>query len=223
MAGKDQPVALPRAFYAAPTLEVARELIGATLVHETPRGLLSGTIVETEAYVAPGDEACHAYRGVTPRNRVMFGPPGHAYVYRSYGMHDMLNVVTEAEGVAAAVLIRAVEPREGLAVMAENRGLAPERAAPDLLARGPGRLCRAMAIGRDLNGVDLTTRTRTEIGAGPGPGPGTDTLLYILPRVGDLPPLVQTTRIGITRSVDLPWRYYARGNRSVSVRNRAAE
>jgi len=213
MTGKDHPIPLPRAFYAAPTLEVARALIGATLVHETPRGLLSGTIVETEAYVAPGDEACHAYRGLTPRNRVMFGPPGHAYVYRSYGMHDMLNVVTEAEGIAAAVLIRAVEPREGVALMAENRGLDLEQAAPNLLAKGPGRLCRAMAIGRDLNGVDLTV----------GAGAGTNTLLYILPRAGDLPPLVQTTRIGITRSVELPWRYYARGNRAVSVRNRAAE
>jgi len=211
------PGPLPRAFYAAPTLEVARELIGATLVHEAPRGLLSGTIVETEAYVAPDDEACHAYRGMTPRNRVMFGPPGHAYVYRSYGMHDMLNVVTEAEGIAAAVLIRAVEPREGLALMAENRGLDLERVAPDLLARGPGRLCRAMAIGRDLNGVDVTTRTVTVTEVGTG------ALLYILPRAGKLPPLVQTTRIGITRSVELPWRYYVRGNRAVSVRNRAAE
>ncbi len=215
MTDKNHPIPLPRAFYAAPTLEVARELIGAMLVHETPRGLLSGTIVETEAYVAPGDEACHAYRGVTPRNRVMFGPPGHAYVYRSYGMHDMLNVVTEAEGIAAAVLIRAVEPREGLALMAENRGLDPEQVAPDLLAKGPGRLCRAMAIGRDLNGVDVTVRM--------GTGAGTDTLLYILPRAGELPPLVQTTRIGITRSVELPWRYYVRGNRAVSVRNRTAE
>ncbi len=211
------PGPLPRAFYAAPTLEVARELIGATLVHEAPRGLLSGTIVETEAYVAPDDEACHAYRGMTPRNRVMFGPPGHAYVYRSYGMHDMLNVVTEAEGIAAAVLIRAVEPREGLALMAENRGLDLERVAPDLLAKGPGRLCRAMAIGRDLNGVDVTTRTVTVTEVGTG------ALLYILPRAGKLPPLVQTTRIGITRSVELPWRYYVRGNRAVSVRNRAAE
>jgi DNA-3-methyladenine glycosylase len=199
---------LPRSFYARPTLEVARDLIGATLVHESPQGRLSGRIVEAEAYVSPGDEASHAYRGETPRNRVMFGAAGHAYVYVSYGMHDMLNVVTEAAGTAAAVLIRAVEPVEGVELMACNRGLdkaiAPGRQRN--LTNGPGRLCQAMAIGRALNGHDLTRPS-----------------LYILPRDGDAPPLVQTTRIGITRSVELPWRFYLLGSPHVSVRDRRAE
>lgn len=205
--------------FALPTLEVAWALIGATLVHETPRGRLGGRIVETEAYLSPGDGASHAYRGETPRNRVMFGPAGRAYVYVSYGLHHMLNVVTEPAGVAAAVLIRAVEPLEGCALMAVHRGIGrddgpaddvPQLAWPDgparNLANGPGRLCQAMAIDRQLNGVDLTRPP-----------------LYIVPRTADNLPIVQTTRIGITRSVELPWRFYLLDSRHVSVRNRAAE
>ena len=196
-----------RAFYERPTLEVARDLLGAILVRETARGLLIGVIVETEAYVAPEDAACHAYRGVTNRNRVMFGAPGHAYVYRSYGIHDMLNVVTEAAGIAAAVLIRAIEPREGLTVMRANRGLDKDGTGRANLTNGPGRLCQALSIGPDLNGSDLT-------------GPP----LYIVPGLphGALP-IVQTTRIGITRAVELPWRFYVKGNSAVSVRDRNAE
>jgi len=191
---------LDRAFYERPTLDVARDLLGATLVHETPEGRVSGTIVETEAYVAPEDAACHAYRGVTNRNRIMFGAAGHAYVYRSYGIHYMLNVVTEAAGIAAAVLIRAVEPREGSAVMARNRSVASN------LTNGPGRLCQALAVGPDLNGSDLTRPP-----------------LYILPHQEPPPAIVQTTRIGITRAVELPWRFYILGAPAVSVRDRAAE
>jgi len=197
---------LPRSFYAQPTLTVARALIGATLVYEGQDGLVAGTIVETEAYVAPGDEACHAYKGVTPRNKVMFGPPGHAYVYRSYGMHDMINIVTEAEGIAAAVLIRAVDPTEGQDIMARHRGLEGAATAATMLAKGPGRLCRAFAITRDLNGVDITSPP-----------------LFVVASDGPAPELVQTTRIGITRAVEAPWRFYARASRAVSVRDRAAE
>lgn len=208
---------MAESFLTLPTLEVARALIGAMLVHETPRGRLSGRIVETEAYLSPGDDACHAYRGETPRNRVMFGPPGRAYVYISYGLHYMLNVVTEAPGVAAAVLIRAIEPLEGSDLMAANRGLAPlgamagsgagyQPSRPHNLTNGPGRLCQAMGIGAELNGTDLTRPP-----------------LYIRPYQGEALPLVQTTRIGITRSVELPWRFYLRGNRDVSVRDRTAE
>lgn len=192
-------------FYARPTLEVARDLIGALLLHDTPCGCLSGYIVETEAYIAPDDAASHAYRGETPRNRVMFGPPGYAYVYLSYGMHHMLNVVTGRMGVAAAVLIRAVEPLAGSALMAENRGMAA-LASMRNIANGPGRLCQAMRIDRRLNGADLT---QPPLVIGPGRGAG----LHI----------VQTTRIGITRSVDLPWRFYLLGSPAVSVRHRAAE
>ncbi len=189
-----------------PTLEAARALIGATLVHETPLGRLSGRIVETEAYVTPDDGACHAYRGQTPRNRVMFGPPGHAYVYLTYGMHYMLNVVTEQAGIAAAVLIRALEPLEGMEVMAERRGLGSTPVEMANLTNGPGRLCQAMGIDLRLNGVALTAPP-----------------LHIVPSHGEALPIVQTTRIGITRSVELPYRFYLRGNRHVSVRDRAAE
>lgn len=202
----EEDAPLDRDFYAQPTLEVARRLIGALLVHESPQGRMSGHIVEAEAYIAPEDAACHAYRGETPRNRVMFGPPGHAYVYVSYGMHDMLNVVTEAAGIAAAVLIRAVEPVEGVALMAQNRGFDASAARPRNLTSGPGRLCQALGIDRALNGSDLTRPP-----------------LYILPAAGDALPLVQTTRIGITRSVELPWRFYLLGSPDVSVRDRTAE
>jgi len=206
-------VPLDRAFYERPTLDVARGLIGALLVHDTEKGRFSGVIVETEAYIAPEDAACHAYRGVTPRNRVMFGPAGHAYVYRSYGIHYMLNVVTEPAGVAAAVLIRAIEPREGLDRMLDNRGLSEPRInnrGVANVANGPGRLCQAFGIGPELNGVDLTGLP-----------------LYITANVTDIAhdtlSIVQTTRIGITRAVDLPWRFYVRGNPHVSVRDRKAE
>jgi DNA-3-methyladenine glycosylase len=189
-----------------PTLEAARALIGATLVHETPRGRLSGRIVETEAYVTPDDGACHAYRGPTPRNRVMFGPPGHAYVYFTYGVHYMLNVVTEQSGIAAAVLIRALEPLEGIEIMTERRGLDSTPARMANLTNGPGRLCQALGIDLSLNGVALTAPP-----------------LHIVPSGEEALPLVQTTRIGITRSVELPYRFYLRGNRHVSVRDRVAE
>lgn len=206
MIAADELAVLTRAFYARPTLAVARELIGATLVYHSPDGVVAGTIVETEAYVAPGDDACHAYRGVTPRNKVMFGHPGHAYVYRSYGMHDMLNIVTEDEGVAAAVLIRAVDPTDGQDIMARRRDLDPATVASTLLAKGPGRLCRAFGITGDLNGVDITVPP-----------------LYVVASDRPPPALVQTTRIGITRAVELPWRFYARASRAVSVRDRGAE
>jgi DNA-3-methyladenine glycosylase len=132
---------LLRRFYARPTLEVARALIGCRLVHETSEGIKIGRIVETEAYVGPEDRASHASRGRTPRTEVMFGPPGHAYVYLIYGMYCCLNFVTEAQGYPAAVLIRAVEP-EG-EISREN-------------ASGPGRLCRVFGIDRRLDRVDVT-------------------------------------------------------------------
>ncbi len=182
---------LPRTFYYRDTLQVARELLGKKLVRNGPDGQLSGRIVETEAYIGQSDTACHAARGRTKRNAVMFGPPGHAYVYFIYGMYHCLNVVTEGEGFAAAVLIRALEPLEGLAVMREQRSGRSDRA----LTNGPGKLCQALVIDKRLNGADLCA----------------DGLLYI--EEGEVTGDIATgPRIGIRRAtaedMAAPWRFY---------------
>ncbi|HVE67406.1 MAG TPA: DNA-3-methyladenine glycosylase [Solirubrobacteraceae bacterium] len=179
---------LDASFYARPVVEVARELVGCVVAH----GACSGRIVEAEAYHQT-EPACHAYVGLTPRTRTLFGPPGRAYVYRSYGIHAMLNAVCEAEGTGAAVLVRALEPLEGLDEMRARRGL--ERLED--LCSGPGKLCQALGIGLDLNGTDLTT------------GP-----IQILP--GDPQRLTASPRIGITKAADLPWRFSERQSRFVS-------
>src|SRR5438445_6129376 len=140
---------LPRSFYARPTVEVSRDLLGKVLVH----GNTAGTIVETEAYPGGDDLASHSSRGITGRTRVIFGPPGHAYVYFIYGMYECLNIVAEPEGKPGCVLIRALEPVSGLDVMQRRRPAA--RKAEDL-AGGPGKLTLAMAITRAHNGADLT-------------------------------------------------------------------
>ena len=139
---------LPRSFYNRPTLTVARELIGARLVRILDSVKLVGLITETEAYISQKDLACHAKSGLTARTAVMFGEPGHAYVYFTYGNHWMLNVVTERQGFPAAVLIRAIQPIEGVEVMLERRN------GRDTF--GPGKLCQAMGITKSENGVDLT-------------------------------------------------------------------
>ena len=139
---------LPRDFYNRPTLKVARELIGARLIRILDGKKLVGLITETEAYISQKDLACHAKAGITPRTQVMFGEPGHAYVYFTYGNHWMLNVVTEKAGFPAAVLIRAIEPIESVDVMMERRQ------GRDTF--GPGKLCQAMGITKSENGVDLT-------------------------------------------------------------------
>jgi len=141
-------MALPRNFYNRPTLQVARDLIGARLVRMLEGMKLVGLIVEAEAYISEKDLACHAKAGRTPRTQVMFGPPGHAYVYFTYGNHWMLNVVTEREGYPAAVLIRAIQPVEGIEVMSKRRH------GRDTF--GPGKLTQAMGITKSENGVDLT-------------------------------------------------------------------
>jgi len=149
---------LSRSFYNASASKVARNLLGCWLVHR-PRGngrLLIGRIVETEAYVGERDRACHAHAGRTARNAVMYGPPGHAYVYFIYGMYDMLNVVCQPEGVPEAVLIRALEPLEGVEIMRRRRCVRHDTH----LASGPGKLCRAFGVTRRRHdGTDLTGRT----------------------------------------------------------------
>jgi DNA-3-methyladenine glycosylase len=192
-------VRLPRAFYDRDTLQVARELLGQRLVRVLDGQRLSGRIVETEAYIGTDDRACHASRGRTPRTEVMFGAPGHAYVYLIYGMHHCLNVVTERREFPAAVLIRALEPVEGLSVM---RGRRPTRCDRELTS-GPGKLCQALHIDRRLNGADLC---------------GADLFIEAAPRLAEA--LVLTTpRIGIAYAGDsreLPWRFLIRDHPSVS-------
>lgn len=143
-------VPLSRRFFARHTLRVARDLLGHFLVHDTPQGRVVGRIVEVEAYRGPTDPASHAFRR-TPRSQIMWGRPGTAYVYFTYGNHYCMNVVTEPKGRAGAVLLRAVEPIDGTEIMRQNRGVSDDR----LLASGPGRLTQAFGVGRAHNGVDL--------------------------------------------------------------------
>jgi DNA-3-methyladenine glycosylase len=181
---------LRREFFDRSVHDVARELIGCTLLYER-RG---GVIVETESYEA-GDPACHAYVGLTERTRVLFGPPGYAYVYLSYGIHSLLNAVAEPEGEAAAVLIRAMEPTHGVEEMRTRRG-----GKPDLdLCSGPGKLTEALGIDLSANEADLTR----------------DPFQLTAP-VGDPPAIVSGPRIGITKAVDRPWRFSAVANPYVS-------
>lgn len=202
---------LPRRFFARNTLQVARDLLGCLLVHETPAGPLAGRIVEVEAYRGPRDPASHAYR-LTPRSRIMWGTPGVAYVYFTYGNHYCVNVVTEPEGTAGAVLLRALEPVEGLNLMRANRKARPERRRrvedDRLLASGPGRLTQAMGIGAQHNGIDLT-RPPLYIARGPAPsgaGRGRPTPVKI----------TAGPRIGIRVATRRPWRFYIPGNPFIS-------
>jgi DNA-3-methyladenine glycosylase len=185
-----EPLAV--SFYERPVLEVATELIGCTVVH----GDSSGVIVETEAYHQE-EPACHAYVGLTARTSIIFGPPGMAYVYRSYGIHALLNAVCEPEGVGAAVLIRALRPVAGLAAMHERRG--GGAIADRELCSGPGRLTQALDVELTENGSSLLS------------GP-----VRILARSDAAPKIVASRRIGITKAVELPWRFSAVGDENVS-------
>jgi DNA-3-methyladenine glycosylase len=167
---------LSRRFYARPSPIVARDLLGRLLVRRLPEAVLIGRIVEAEAY-QEDDPASHSYRGRTRRTEVMFGPPGHLYVYFTYGMHHCMNVVTGRDGEGSAVLLRAVEPLEGLDLMAERRGVTE----PRLLCAGPGRLTQALAIMRDHNGIDLVAGDQLLVTAG---RPLPDRRLGVGPRVG---------------------------------------
>jgi DNA-3-methyladenine glycosylase len=191
---------LGRDFYARPTLEVARDLLGQIIVSDTLEGCTAGRIVETEAYLGPDDPASHAARLKQGRVEAMWGEPGIAYVYRSYGVHAMLNVVSEPEGKTGAVLIRALEPLAGIELMKLRRGT--ERL--NHLCSGPGRLCQALGIGLDLHGTDLVTSDRLWIASGK-PVEGVSV----------------SGRIGISRGQEHPWRFWVTGNPHVSAHRRA--
>jgi DNA-3-methyladenine glycosylase len=194
---------LSRDFYARPTLDVARALIGKVLVHDSPGGQASGVIVETEAYIGESDPACHAAPGPTARNAPLYGPPGIAYVYLNYGIHYLVNAVTEAEGWPAAVLIRALEPLEGEALMRRRRARGTGRSAreftTDELCRGPGNLTRALGIDLRQNLSDLT-----------------GSALRIEDRRLPAREVQWTPRIGLTVGVESEWRCIARGSAAVS-------
>ena len=180
---------LTKDFFQRDVHAVARELIGATLLVEA----VGGTIVEAEAYDQE-DPASHGFRGLTARNASMFGPGGHAYVYRSYGIHWCLNLVTGGEGRASAVLLRALEPTHGLDEMRRRRGLDD----PRLLCAGPGRLCQALGVTREHDGLPL------------------DAPPFLLQKRGTDPEIVADTRVGISQAVELPWRYALAGSRFLS-------
>jgi DNA-3-methyladenine glycosylase len=189
---------LPEGWYRRDAILVARAAIGRELVHDSPAGRVSGIIVETEAYSGASDPASHAFRGRTERNAIMFGPPGFSYLYFIYGMHDCLNLVTCREGVASAVLVRALEPVDGIPLMVERRGVG----AVARLTRGPGNVAKALGLTRAHNGLDLT--------AGP---------LWL----SNAPPrrrglkVVSGPRIGIRVAMERPWRFFLDGHPCVSA------
>ena len=189
---------LPRSFYEQNTIVVAKQLLGKYLVRKHPEGGAVGRIVETEAYVGPQDLACHASKGRTARTEVMFGPAGHAYVYFIYGFYNMLNLVTEAKDYPAAVLIRAVEPVDGIELMKERR----QNGALRNLASGPGKLCQAFAVDRSLNGADL----RGDV-------------LYVEDHGEPIPKFQATPRIGVDYAgkwKSKPYRFLVRGSEFIS-------
>ena len=190
---------LGRGFFTRQTTVVARDLLGKILVHRLDGSVLAGTIVETEAYLGEGDEAAHSARGLTKRTAVIFGPPGHAYVYLCYGMYECLNLVAEPEGRPGCVLIRALEPLCGLGEMRERR---PKAKHSRDLASGPGKLTRAMGVTREHYGEDVTNG-RLQVRA---------------PRRKSPFETVTTKRIGIAAGAELPLRFYVKGNECVSVR-----
>lgn len=206
--GEAAPVGPPleRAFYERPTVEVARALLGTELVHETPDGLAAGLIVEAEAYLGPEDRAAHSYgHRRTRRTEAMFGPAGHAYVFQIYGLHFCFNVVTVGEGTPQAVLVRALEPTRGLALMARRRGVSPEQPGWErLLCSGPARLCQALAVTRAQYGHDLT---RPPLYVCRGRSPVPDEAIATGPRIG-------VDYAGEWK--DKPWRFWVRDNPHVS-------
>ena len=186
---------LPRSFYGRPTLEVARDLLGKMIVFRSPEERLSARIVEVEAYIGQDDPACHAARGLTERNRVMFDRPGLSYIYFIYGMYHCFNIVTERENFPAAVLLRAAEPIDGIEYMRER---SPKGKVEQILS-GPGKFCRSFGLTLDHSGMDLTGNT-----------------LYLTSGKGRLGRIVTTTRIGIKTGTELSYRFYLAESEAVS-------
>jgi DNA-3-methyladenine glycosylase len=195
---------LPREFFAGPAPQVAPALLGCVLRHDSPDGTVAAVITEVEAYAGRADPASHAYRGQTPRNAVMFGPPGHVYVYFTYGMHYCANLVCEPAGAVSAILLRAGRIIEGADLAAARRWPEP-RGHPDRdLARGPARLCQALGIGRTLNGADaVAPGSPLRVSAGS---------TYPRPAAA----IRAGPRVGISQAVDVPWRFWLDGDDSVS-------
>ena len=195
---------LSREFYERPTLTVAKELLGKVLVHRTPAGNAAGMIVETEAYIGEDDPACHAAPGPTRRNAPLYGPPGFAYVYLNYGIHYLVNAVTEAEGHPAAVLIRALVPLDGIPLMEERRAPNGRRIDANDLCRGPGNLTRALGISLADNLIDLVSSR------------------LVIEDRGHAPANVSWgRRVGITVGVEKPWRCWVTGHPAVSRSDRS--
>ena len=204
---------IPRYFFDRPAQEVAPALLGCVLEHETSEGLVAAELTEVEAYAGETDPASHAYRGITGRNAVMFGPPGHAYVYFTYGMHFCVNVVCMPEGVARAVLLRAGRVIAGEPLARRRRTPRRSEAAPPSvvsardLARGPARLCQALAIDRTQNGVDLCSPA-SELRLRP-----VDTSF----QAAGAPVIESGPRVGVSAAADIPWRFWLAGDPTVSA------
>lgn len=186
---------LPRSFYDRPTLEVARDILGKSMIFNSASGRLSARIVEVEAYIGQDDPACHAAPGPTRRNRVMFGRPGFSYVYFVYGMYHCFNIVTEAEGLPAAVLVRAAEPTAGLEIMQSH---SPKAKGATILS-GPGKFCRAFGLTTEHSGLDLTGDT-----------------LYLRGAETAASEIVTTGRVGIKKAAERPYRFYLAESAAVS-------
>lgn len=199
--GQSRRRVLPHSFYGRPTLKVAEDLIGKVLVHRTRDGVTSGVIVETEAYIGEDDPACHASFGRTARSEPLFGPPGFAYVYLNYGIHYLMNAVTEADGYPGAVLIRALQPLDGLELMRKRRAPDGRDIDEHALCRGPGNLTKALAITIEDNRLDLASSKLTIEDRGISVGT-----------------IATGPRIGIRVAIERPWRYWIEGHRSVSGR-----
>lgn len=193
------PAPLPREFFARPSDQVAPDLLGCVIEHQTADGLVAVALAEVEAYSGEADPASHAFRGRTARNEVMYGPPGHVYVYFTYGMHFCMNLVCQPEGDASAVLLRGGRVIEGVPLARARRGV-----ARDLdLARGPARLCEALGIDRSQNGADVTgSASALQVFAAPLPVPAQN--------------ISRGPRVGVSRAADIRWRFWIAGDAAVS-------